>query len=219
MRRAGPAPGADGLPVVLTQGVALLERAMGFTLGGLVLVTPGAMARPTPCPTWDLRALLAHMNESLESLHEAIVVGHLVLDPAADLGVVHADYGDPLTDPVASLKNRACQLVGAWVRPDGPGTVTLADRSLASDVVAAAGAIEVAVHGWDVAQACGRPLPLPPALAEELLVLCEVFVDDDDRPHRFGRPVPVDPAAAAGDRLVGLLGRDPDWGRRRAGRG
>ena len=197
------------LPAVLTDGVALLERSMGFTLGGLLLVTPAAMTNPTPCAEWDLRHLLLHMNESLQALHEAVAVGHLELDPAADLSAARADYGDPRVDPVATLKNRACTMVGAWVGPGGPGTITVADRTLASEVVAAAGAVEVAVHGWDVARACGSDRPVPTALAEELLALCAVLVDDGDRPHRFGPAVRVDPHAPAGDRLVALLGRVP----------
>ena len=40
----------------LSRDVALLERAMGYTLGSLVLVTPDDMANPTPCAAWDLRA-------------------------------------------------------------------------------------------------------------------------------------------------------------------
>ena len=197
------------LPAVLTDGVALLERSMSFTLGGLLLVTPAAMTNATPCAEWDLRDLLLHMNESLQALHEAIAVGHLELDPAADLSAARADYGDPRVDPVATLKNRACTMVGAWVRPDGPGAITVADRSLTSEVVAAAGAVEVAVHGWDVARACGADRPVPAALAEELLALCAVFVDDGDRPHRFGPAVAVGPRAPAGDRLLALLGRQP----------
>jgi uncharacterized protein (TIGR03086 family) len=199
-------------PAVLTDGVALLERSMGFTLGGLLLVTPAAMTNPTPCAEWDLRGLLLHINESLQALHEAIAAGHLALDPAADLSAARADYGDPRVDPVNTLKNRACTMVGAWVTADdaaGPGTITVADRSLTAGVVAAAGAVEVAVHGWDVARACGADRPVPPALAEELLALCAVLVDDGDRPHRFGAPVPVDADAPPGDRLLGLLGRQP----------
>lgn len=202
---------SSSIPAVLTDGVALLERSMGFTLGGLLLVTPAAMANPTPCAEWDLRQLLLHMNESLQALHEAIAVGHLELDSAADPSAASADYGDPLVDPVATLKNRACTMVGAWVRPDGPGTITVSDRSLASEAVAAAGAVEVAVHGWDVARACGADRPVPSALAEELLALCAVFVDDADRPHRFGPAVRLDAHAPPGDRLVALLGRRPHW--------
>jgi hypothetical protein len=47
----------DGPAVIaLTVAVALLERAVGYTVGGLPPVTPGAMSNPTPCREWDLHA-------------------------------------------------------------------------------------------------------------------------------------------------------------------
>ena len=69
---------------------------------------------------------------------------------------------------------------------------------------------EVAVHGWDVARACGLDAPVPPALAEELLALCHLLVHDADRPTRFaGRldwSLDLDNPS---DRLVAFLGRRP----------
>lgn len=190
----------------LCRDVALLERAMGYTLGSLVLVTPDNLANPTPCAAWDLRALLRHMNDSLRTLHEAITIGHLDL-----LGVAHpeADYGDPELDPVETLRNRACQLVGAWAGARQPPDVTIADRSLGAGLVAATGAIEVAVHGWDVARACGSRRPVPAALAEELLGLGRMLVADDDRATRFDAAVRLSAPAGPSDRLVAFLGRRP----------
>lgn len=197
-----------GTTTAVTGGVALLERAMAYTLGGLLLVTPRAMSNPTPCREWDLRALLLHMNESLLTLHEAIAVGHLDLEATSDQADPHADYGDPALDPVASLRNRACRMVGAWANAR-PREIAIADLALSPGIVAATGAVEVAVHGWDVAQACGQDHPVPPALAAELLDLCPLLVRDADRPARFARPVQAPVAASAGDRLVAYLGRCP----------
>jgi uncharacterized protein (TIGR03086 family) len=195
---------------VVTGGVALLERAMGYTLGSLLLVTPEAMSHATPCSDWDLRALLSHMNESLLTLHEAIAVGHLDLDSAGGAGDPHADYGNPAHDPVASLRSRACAMMGAWANAGVPGPISIADQTLTPGIVAATGAIEVAVHGWDVARACGRDEPLPPAFAEELLDLCQVLVCDADRPTRFAAPVDLSlEPGGPGDRLVAFLGRRP----------
>jgi hypothetical protein len=69
--------------------------------------------------------------------------------------------------------------------------------------------VEVAVHGWDVARACGVDRPIPPALAGELLELCPLLVDDADRPGRFGPPADPSRWARPGDRLVAFLGRCP----------
>jgi uncharacterized protein (TIGR03086 family) len=194
----------------VTGGVALLERAMAYTLGGLLLVTPEAMAHPTPCRDWDLRALLLHMNDSLLTLHEAIAVGHLDLEGAIEPGHPYADYGDPALDPVASLRNRACQMIGAWANAPAPGDISIADRALTPGILAATGAVEVAVHGWDVARACGQESPVPPALAEELLELCQLLVRDADRPARFAARIDTSlDLDCPSDRLVAYLGRGP----------
>ena len=179
---------------------------MGYTLGGLVLVRPEDMAARTPCAAWDLRTLLLHMNHSLLTLHQAVAAGHL--DLAA--GDPEADYGDPAVDPVASLRNRACRMIGAWAGSDGPAEIAIADRRLAAGFVAATGAVEVAVHGWDVARACGQDRQLPPALAEELYELLPAA----RRRRRPAAPVrprrsTMPPTAVAGDRLLALLGRTP----------
>jgi uncharacterized protein (TIGR03086 family) len=200
---------------VVTGGVALLERAMGYTLGSLALVTRERMSNATPCSDWDLRALLLHMNDSLRTLHEAIAVGQLDLDPAdprADLlADLRADFGDPLLDPVASLRNRGCAMLGAWANAERPGDVLIGGRPLSPAILAAAGAVEVAVHGWDVARACREGSDIPPALAVELLDLSRALVREGDRAGRFGAQVELGPASrSASDRLVTFLGRRPD---------
>jgi uncharacterized protein (TIGR03086 family) len=189
-------PEADAL----TGGVALLERALGYTLGSLLLVTPSRLGRETPCRGWDLRALLAHMNDSLLALHEAMAAGFVRLEPGAD-------FGDPEADPVAALRNRACHLMGAWAGARDPDRVAIGNRGLTAAVVAAVGALEVAVHGWDVAEACCAPRPLPDGLASELIDLCPLFVAPGDRPGRFAPPLDVSPTASPGDRLLAFLGR------------
>jgi uncharacterized protein (TIGR03086 family) len=197
---------ARSATAALAGGVELLERAMGYTLGSLHTVTSAAMSQPTPCRDWDLRALLLHMNDSLRTLHEAVVVGHLEIDP----GAVGADYGRPELDPVATLRNRACAMVGAWADLRAPADVAVAGRPLTAGIVAATGAVEVAVHGWDVARATGRHHPLPAGLAEELLELAPLLVNDSDRAGRFAAPVELARPADAGARLLAYLGRQPD---------
>lgn len=185
----------------LVGGVALLERAINYTLGSLRLITPEAMSRPTPCREWDLRALLAHMNDSLLALHEAIDLGHVDLH-RTDLGAQDAD-------PVATLRDRACLLLGAWTNAEGDESVSIAGFSLTTGIVSSAGALEIAGHGWDVARACGRDRPIPASLAEDMLPLAREFVTEFDRPERFAEPVDVPAAAGPGDRLVAFLGRAP----------
>ncbi|MFB9468432.1 hypothetical protein ACFFR3_02875 [Nonomuraea salmonea] len=102
-------------------------------------------------------------------------------------------------------------MLGRWVALSGDALITVGDRRLTRPMVAAVGAIEIAVHGWDVAMACGERHPLPPLLAEELLDLARLFVTAQERPARFALPLPVPPHAPAQDHLLAYLGRDPTW--------
>lgn len=186
------------------RGVELLERAIGYTRGCLLLVQPTLMSAPTPCAGWDLRRLLAHMDDSLASLHEAGSTHEVHLAGAA------ADRADP----VESLRVRACALLADWsAQEDAAATVRrdvlVEGRPVTAPVLTAAGALEVTVHGWDVSVACGAPRPIPDRLAAHLAVVAPVLVTEADRPVRFGPPVPVPPDAPTGDRLLAFLGRDP----------
>ncbi|WP_163567432.1 DinB family protein [Fodinicola feengrottensis] len=87
--------------------------------------------------------------------------------------------------------------------------IEISSVGLTACVVAVAGSVEIAVHGWDIAQATGRPRPIPRALATELLEVAPLLVADGDRPGLFGPRVWVTGPAAASDRLVAYLGRQP----------
>ncbi|MGA8113616.1 MAG: TIGR03086 family metal-binding protein [Actinocatenispora sp.] len=189
-------PGA----VPLTGGVALLERAISYALGSLRLVTPAALSSPTPCREWALRDLLAHFRDSLAALREAADSGQVDLDPPGSA---------PDDDPVTAVRDAARHLLAAWSGAGDGAPVLIAGCPLAAGMVTNAGAIEVAVHGWDVAQACGQDRQIPPALADEMLHVAPMFADDADRPARFAAPVTLPYAASPGDRLVAFLGRRP----------
>lgn len=194
----------------LTGGVALLERAIGYIRGVLPLVTPEALGRPTPCRAWDLAALLDHMNDSLLAVGEASGSGRVGLDIPDGVRTGSASHPVPA---VAALRERGCRLLAGWTRAEAAGddpAVSVGDRLLLSSLVAVTGAVEITVHGWDLAQGCGRPRPIPDALAGELLDLAPMLVGEADRGTRFAPAVEVAATAAPGDRLVAFLGRTPD---------
>jgi uncharacterized protein (TIGR03086 family) len=185
-------------PPVLA-GAALLERAVGYTRASLQLVAGTPPGACTPCERWDLLALLRHMDDSLAAFTDAADVGYVDLVP-----VRQEDSVGRLVD---SLKARACALLAAWAHHPGSCDVSVSDRELRSDLLAAAGSLEIAVHGWDVAQACGVDRPLPAALALELLDVVPMFVGDADRPNRFAEPVDVPIHSRPSTRLLATLGR------------
>lgn len=194
-------PGAT--PV--TAGTELLERALAFTRGSLALVTPAQFEQPTPCSTWRLRDLLEHMEDSLVALHDAAAEGAVALVPWPP--------ATPDDEPavVASLRHHGCALLGAWTRLEQDQRVAVGGRPLPASTVALVGALEVTVHGWDVARACGDTRPLPEQLAGVLLEHADALVTPDDRGVRFAEPVRLPPGRPAGDRLLALTGRSPDW--------
>jgi uncharacterized protein (TIGR03086 family) len=172
----------------------LLDRAIGFALTAAQGITPHMLARRTPCASWDLGMLLLHLADSLDALHEAIAGGHVERrsEPAG------AD------DPVSEMRVHAVRVLRA---SGARSVVTVGDRRLAGDLLAAAGAVEVAVHGWDIAQATGEERPIPPVLAADLLAVVPLVLPAPPRGPLFADPVEPPPGATPSDRLVALLGR------------
>lgn len=190
-----------GQPVPVAEALGLLERAVDYTRGSLLLVTSASLRRPTPCRDWDLEALLRHMDDSLAAFTDAAEIGYVAPEP-----VTYRDRADEL---VGQLRQRACALLGAWVNDPREAMLYVGDRPLPSGLVACTGALEVAVHGWDVARSCGQARPLPSTLARELLVAARTLVTDEDRGRRFGPTVHAPTGASPSDRLVAFLGRLP----------
>ena len=199
-------------------GIALLERAMGYALGVLPLVTDAALSRRTPCAAWDVRALLDHVDDGLAALDQTVTLGRI----AAPVSARQASAGNRARDPrgaaelVTGLRDRSCRMLGDWIRPETSrghraAGALIGEYRISLPVVAAAGAVELTVHGWDLARACGADRPIPPSLAGELLDLAVMLVRDADRPARFAPAVRLRVGAAPGEaaRLLAFLGRDP----------
>jgi len=184
-------------------GAQLLEPSIGYALGVALAVTPELLSRPTPCGEWDLRMLLWHACESLAAFGEGIEAGRVGLDPAAQ-------DRDLAADPARAFRGRACQLLDAWTGPcHQRQVIDIAGCPLASSVMAATAALEVAVHGWDISRACGQRQPIPRALATGLLAVAPVLVPRAGRQPLFAAPVTVAATAGPSDRLAAFLGRSP----------
>ena len=189
-------------------GLALLKRAVGYAVARSDEVTPRQLANPTPCAGWDLRTLLAHISESTQLLREAIGSG--CVGSAAGRAADREGIGSTRQiDPAAAFRADAALLLGACADRGTERQVTIDDSYLSVGLVAATGAIELAVHGWDICAACGHARPIPPVLARDLLQVAPLAVNGATRQGLFGEPVRVSPLACPGDRLVALLGRTP----------
>jgi uncharacterized protein (TIGR03086 family) len=181
----------------------LLEQAVSYAGRSVLAVTPALLARPTPCWGWNLEMLLRHAAESLAALHDATVTGHVALISAAP-------DRDPAADPARTFRDQAVLLLAARATADVLHQVIgVGDLALPAIAIESAGAIEIAVHGWDISQACGQNRPIPDALAASLLAIAPLLISGTDRHPLFSAPVTTPARAGPGDRLVAYLGRRP----------
>ncbi len=194
---------------------ALLAGALCYALNVCALVKSAELAAPTPCAGWDIKALLRHLGDSVADLEAGLRTGYLdgagQGDPAAARQRREArpscDAGVDPSGPLGVMRDRAAGLLCALY--DGPAArfIAVGGPPLPAGIVACTGAVELAVHGWDVSAALGRGGAIPPGLATRLLALCPLLIAGQE--GLFAPAVPISPQASPGDRLVGYLGRDP----------
>jgi uncharacterized protein (TIGR03086 family) len=185
----------------LSSGRELLGAAVSYALAGAAMATPPLLSRPTPCSGWDLETLLNHLGDSIRVLGEAIATAGAVSP--------HAGPGGDRAGPQARLRGQAARLLAVCTTAPPGRLVAIADRELTASMVAATGAIEITVHGWDIFAACGAGRPVPPGLAASLLPAAALLVTPRTRPGLFADPVRLPGPACPGDQLVAFLGRRP----------
>lgn len=177
-----------------TAPVALLERAIGWTRRALHDAEAAPPSASTPCHDWQLGDLLAHMSDGLDAFTEA------------SCGFVALDAPDAPGSRLDAIRGKACTLLAAWSSP-AADTVWVHDQALHADVLLRAAAVEIAVHGWDVARAAGSGAHLPDGLAHDLLPAAHLLLASADRPGRFAPALEPAYGAGPGERLLARLGR------------
>lgn len=190
-------------PARPSPALAVLDAAVVWTHDCLQAARTADAALPTPCARWDLGDLLTHMEDSLAALAEA-ALGRVALDAAPP-----SARREPSV-LVERVVRRACEMRAHWHALPAGGPVEVDVLALDRDTLALVGALEVTVHGWDVAATLGTARRPPEDLAARLLPVARHAVPPGERGARFGPAlVPADPSASA--RLLAHLGRDPAW--------
>ncbi len=96
-------------------------------------------------------------------------------------GAVSLEPRIPVAARTEALRQKACALLGVW-SSERPDVIAIGDQVAPASVVVVAAALEITVHGWDVAQAIGtRRRPIPEALAASLLPVADALVSPHDR--------------------------------------
>lgn len=163
---------------------------------------------PTPCADWDVRALVNHL------CYEQRWAPHLVAGETIEQ-VGDAYDGDLLgDDPKRTFREAVETSTAAFERAASEGDgldriVHLSFGDVPCHVYLGQMLTDAEVHGWDLARATGQPedldadvvaLVLPDMQQQEELIRSSGV---------FGPAVEVPADATDGEKLLGLLGRDP----------
>jgi uncharacterized protein (TIGR03086 family) len=155
---------------------------------------------PTPVAEWQARDVVRHLLEWLP--------GFLETGSGLRLGEVSVADADLAT----SWDTRATEVqevlethAAATYRSDLLGEMPLAsaiDQFYVSDVV---------MHTWDLARAADQDDRLDPDFCAQAVAGMEPMAEVLAASGQFGPRVPVPDDADAQTRLIGLIGRRPDW--------
>lgn len=185
-------------------------RAVRATVAVVGRISRGDLDRSTPCATWNLGELLAHMTTQHDGFAAAAAGGGA--DPAA----WESHSAD---DPVSAYADAAERVIAAFAE-NGVIDRKFALPEISTDVeFPAAQAIsfhfvDYVVHGWDVARALGVPYDLDPDLLAPALEIALAVPGGERRLQPGAAFAPGrDASADAGplDRIVSTLGRSATW--------
>jgi uncharacterized protein (TIGR03086 family) len=169
-------------------------------------VTPGQYADPTPCASWDVRALLNHIVTGSHWYASTIRSGDGTQPaPTRDYtaGDVLAAYDAGIDAATSNFR-----ATGALER-----TITLPFGEFPAERFLGLATSETFVHGWDLASATGQPCDLDAKLAEQLLATAREVMPASfrgpDTTAPFAPEVEAPPDASPAVRLAAFLGRVP----------
>jgi uncharacterized protein (TIGR03086 family) len=188
------------------------QRAVRASVDIASAITHRDLARPTPCAGWTLADLLAHMTAQHRGFTAAAIgwggdPARWALSPATS------------TTPVYDYATAADAVLVAFAADDVLRRgFTLAELSSTAAFPAPIAIgfhfIDYLVHTWDVAASLGRRWEPDADLLEPALAITLAVPNGPERSGpgaAFAPGTDPDPEAAAFDRILRLLGRDPAW--------
>jgi uncharacterized protein (TIGR03086 family) len=178
-----------------------LDRAFVSTRVVLAKVRADQLDAPTPCASWDVRALINHFVGSARWAAAAIRTVDQAADENYAAGDFLAAYDESIRDALAAFG-----AAGALEK-----TVTLPFGEFSGVGLMGIATTDQFTHGWDLARAIGLHTDLDPELADELIQRAHVEVTEalrgPDGVSPFGFPVEAPADACPADRLAAFLGR------------
>lgn len=170
-------------------------------------VSAGSWQRASPCAGWRAIDVLGHVGETTE-YGIALLSG----DPPARWQPASTPGDAVGPDPQAwwhALAERAAAVM-ADVDLDAVVTTPRGERPVGEGL--AFPAVDLFLHGWDLARSTGGVCVLPEdAIAFTRAVLGDVPPEMLRSPRTFGPERAAGPGASAADALLAWSGRDPQW--------
>lgn len=187
-----------------TSEIDLLDGILTKTADLIAGVPPARRHHPTPCPDYDVAAMVDHLVGWVKGFEAAATGRPLDVDPST------APTGD---DPAGEFRASAHRLVAGWRDNGLDRTVSLAGGETPGEMAFNITLMEYLTHGWDLAVGSGQPVPFTADEAEQVLARAERTLPAQHRGPgmAFGEIVPVAADAPALDRLIGFMGRDPGF--------
>lgn len=184
-------------------GLEDLDTALGSTLGVLRRVGRGDLDKPTPCASWDVRALINHFVGTARWWAATV---------SGDDSLAGPDRDHAAGDFVAAYEEGIRIALGAFGQPGAAERIVkLPWGEFPGAVLQGFAATDQFTHGWDLARALGHGTDLAPELALVLLDQAEVAIDDalrgPDGQAPFGPARPAPEGSSEADRLAAFLGR------------
>jgi len=184
-----------------------LEAATGLTASVVAAVTDDALDRPTPCPEYRVRDILAHLDGLSLAFTAAAGkdLGATTDTPPGDAQLILEDGWRE------RIPTRLAALAEAWRAPSAWDGMTRAGGvDLPGEVAGLVALDEVVLHGWDLAKGIGQAYEPDAATAAVVHGFLTESRKGEVPEELFGPVVEVDEARTF-DHALGLAGRDPDW--------
>jgi uncharacterized protein (TIGR03086 family) len=174
-------------------------------------VRPDQLAGPTPCPAYDVAALLDHL---VNGGWMAVAAGRGERPSAVQPHVA-------LADAALELRRAGAEADWAWAddarliaKIDMPWGETYTGATIVDIYLA-----ELVAHTWDLAAATGQLDRMKRSCATHALegaraMLKPEYRDLDGKGNPFGAEVEATAGASDWDRLAAFMGRDPESWRR-----
>lgn len=153
---------------------------------------------PTPVPEW----------------HAGDIVDHLTSWPRELLGAHGLELPAPTDDRAASFAVQTAAIQAILDDPAKSGHILCLGQMgdlPAMVVIDGFYTGDLFMHAWDLAKATGQQVDLDNDSATSMHAGLSSMGPSLQASGQFGAPVPVPDDAPAIDRLMGLIGRDPQW--------